>query len=220
MNKSLNELLAEVEALLPKDEEGNFIVFSRSIPVNEAIAKGYLTREQAEAQGLKDDDPSGYDAQGKPIERSDVIHDFLALLAEQMIELNRQKQSEIKKFLAWLESELQIQPDKEGKQGLEVLTNKTKLKNFLGDYQKGQPHLEFDQLWKLLKVNEKRLSVKLSPDLHHRLSEYYRATLDKLLPIKEQLRMTDVLIDQIVYRLYGLTEQEIVIVGGRGDQGR
>ncbi len=36
-------------------------------------------------------------------EEADVIHDLLAYLAEQMIELNKQKQTEIKSFLQWLE---------------------------------------------------------------------------------------------------------------------
>ena len=36
--------------------------------------------------------------------------------------------------------------------------------------------------------------------------------ISTLLPIKEKLRRTDWLIDQIVYKLYGLTEEEIEIV--------
>ena len=36
-----------------------------------------------------------------------------------------------------------------------------------------------------------------------------------LLPIKEQLQRTDDLIDQIVYRLYGLTDEEIAVVEGK-----
>jgi hypothetical protein len=129
-----------------------------------------------------------------------------------MIELNKQKQAEIKKFLTWLEAEIQVQPDSEGHRGLEALTNKTKLKNFLGDYQKSEPPLEFSSFWQLLKKNEKRLGVKLSPDLHERLAQYYQETLDKLLPIKVRLQKTDELIDQLAYKLYGLTEQEIAIV--------
>ena len=37
---------------------------------------------------------------------------------------------------------------------------------------------------------------------------------EKLQPILEKIDDTDRLIDQIVYRLYGLTEEEIVIVEG------
>jgi hypothetical protein len=37
-------------------------------------------------------------------EKSDVVHDLLAFLAERMLEMNKQKQAEIKGFLGWLES--------------------------------------------------------------------------------------------------------------------
>jgi hypothetical protein len=208
-------LLKMIEDCLPGDEAGNYLAFTRSIPVREAIAKGYLTREQAEAWALQDDDPSGFDADGKPLEHSDVVHDFLAFLAEQMIELHKQKQAEIKKFLGWLEAELQIQPDSRGRVGLEALANKTTLKNFLGDYQKNEPHLEFGGFWQLLKENERRLGVELSPNFRERLDKYYQETLRTLLPIKEKLKRTDALIDQIVYKLYGLTENEIALIEGR-----
>lgn len=46
-----------------------------------------------------------YHLSQKP-EQSDVIHDLLAYLAEQMIEMNSQKQTEIKGFLTWLEREI------------------------------------------------------------------------------------------------------------------
>ena len=45
--------------------------------MKEAVLKGFLSQEQADAASLKDDDPSGFDADGKPLERSDVVHDFL-----------------------------------------------------------------------------------------------------------------------------------------------
>jgi hypothetical protein len=47
------------------------------------------------------------------------------------------------------------------------------------------------------------------------LEREYSASLGKLLPIRQQLAATDALIDQIVYRLYGLNEEEIAIVEGR-----
>jgi len=213
--KQFDQLLQQIEDCLSKDDSGNFLAFSQSIFVKDAIAKGYLTQEQAAASALKDDDPAGFDVDGKPMERSDVVHDFLAFLAEQMIELNKQKQAEMKKFLSWLEAELQIQPDSKSNQGLEALTNKTKIQNFLGDYQKGEAHLEFAELWQVLKKNEKRLGVALSPDFHETLQKYYQQALDKLLPIKEKLRRTDELIDKIVYKLYGLSLEEVAIVEGR-----
>ena len=63
------DILAQVDACLPKDEAGNFIA------------------EQ---------------------ERSDVVHDLLAFLAERMLKMNKQKQQEIKGFLGWLESCMEI----------------------------------------------------------------------------------------------------------------
>lgn len=48
------------------------------------------------------------------------------------------------------------------------------------------------------------------------LQKEYEASLAKLLPIKERLALTDKLIDQVVYKLYGLTEEEVAIVEGRG----
>ncbi|MDD1745834.1 MAG: hypothetical protein LUQ20_08525 [Candidatus Methanoperedens sp.] len=39
-------------------------------------------------------------------EESDVVHDLLAYLAERMIEMNREKNNEIKGFLRWLEGEI------------------------------------------------------------------------------------------------------------------
>ncbi|MBC8252932.1 MAG: hypothetical protein H8E35_02735 [Ardenticatenia bacterium] len=37
----------------------------------------------------------------------------------------------------------------------------------------------------------------------------------ELAEVRRKIRLTDDLIDQIVYRLYGLTEEEIAIVEGR-----
>jgi hypothetical protein len=37
------------------------------------------------------------------------------------------------------------------------------------------------------------------------------------LPLKARLAATDRLIDQVVYQLYGLTEEEIAVVEGRSD---
>jgi hypothetical protein len=47
------------------------------------------------------------------------------------------------------------------------------------------------------------------------LRDAYERSLAKLRPITEKLRLTDALIDQIVYHLYGLTPEEIRIVEAR-----
>jgi hypothetical protein len=43
----------------------------------------------------------------------------------------------------------------------------------------------------------------------------YDESLQRVVPLKERLAKTDALIDAVVYRLYGLTEEEIRVVEGR-----
>lgn len=139
----------------------------------------------------------------------------LVRLAEQMIELNKQKQAETKRFLDWLVKQLHISPDSRDNEGVDALTGKTRLRNYLGDYQKGEEHLSFDDLLGILQKNRSRIGVGLSDSAFvNRLRTEYEASLARLLPTKERLAKTDWLIDQIVYRLYGLTEDEIKIVEG------
>jgi tRNA1(Val) A37 N6-methylase TrmN6 len=141
---------------------------------------------------------------------ADVIHDLLAYLAEQMIELNKQKQTETKGFLTWLERLIGTEIDN--------LTNKSKIQNYLGDYYKqnqGDNHLTFDELIGILKKNQKKLKIDPTARTEQeRLEKEYQSSLNKLLPIKKQLKQCDWLIDEIVYRLYGLTEEEKAIIQG------
>ncbi|HPD06798.1 MAG TPA: Eco57I restriction-modification methylase domain-containing protein, partial [Candidatus Bipolaricaulis sp.] len=150
-------------------------------------------------------------------EQSDVVHDLLAFLAEEMIRLNREKQAEMKSFLTWLEAELKVEPDNKGNTGIEALTGKARLKNYLGDHQKGEPEVPFDELWKILQKNKTRIGRKLTHEFMAELREAYERSLAKLRPIKECLCLTDKLIDRMVYRLYGLTEEEISQVKGKSE---
>jgi hypothetical protein len=141
-------------------------------------------------------------------EETDIVHDILAYLAEQMIEINREKQKEIKSFLRYLERIIGS--------AIDNLTNKSKIQNYLGDYQKSEPHLSCDQLWEILKKNKKKITVNLlDRQIQETLEKEYQTSLDKLLPLKQQLSATDELIDLIVYKLYGLSEEEIKIIEGR-----
>jgi hypothetical protein len=134
--------------------------------------------------------------------------------------MNKEKQNEIKGYLKWLEVQLRIQPDTEGNTGIEALTGKTQIKNYLGDYQKKEEHLPFEDFWKILEKNKTRIQASLkSRELYENIRSEYEKSLSKLLPLKEKLRKTDWLIDQIVYKLYGLTEEEIRIVEARGVMG-
>jgi len=146
-------------------------------------------------------------------DQSDMVHDILAFLAEQMIEMNKEKQKEINGFLEWVESQLKVEQDKKGNTGIEALTGKTHIKNYLGDYQKGKEHLSFEEFWKILEKNKNRIQASLkSRETFDNIKTEYEKSLSRLLPIKEKLQKTDWLIDQIVYKLYGLTEEEIKLV--------
>ena len=67
----------------------------------------------------------------------------------------------------------------------------------------------------MLRQNRRKLAVDPSARVfQERLQAEHAASLAKLLPIKQRLAATDRLIDQVVYRLYGLTEEEVAIVEG------
>jgi hypothetical protein len=152
----------------------------------------------------------------KEPEESDVVHDLLAFLAEEMIRLNKEKRAAQKDFLNWLVTTFRILPDKEGRKGIDVLTGKGKLADYPGDYQKGESPLAFEELLDILRKNKGHLGVSLSDTgLVERVRKEYEGSLERVLPLKDRLAKTDALIDQVVYRLYGLTEEEIGVVEGR-----
>jgi hypothetical protein len=148
-------------------------------------------------------------------DEADVIHDLLAYLAEEMIRLNREKQAAQTAFLDGLVAMLRVQPDKEGRTGLDALTGKSRLADYPGDYQKDAAPLTEDEFFAILQKNKARLGVRLSdPALTTRLRAAYQTSLAQVVPLNDRLARTDWLIDQIVYRLYGLTEAEIAVVEG------
>ncbi len=156
-------------------------------------------------------------------EESDVVHDLLAYLAEQMLELNKVKRAKQKEFLAALVRTLKVKKDKDGRVGIDALVGKQQLMEYAGDYRKeGDKPLSSDELIAILRKNRARLGVSL--DIPMRVAEnwtyenevrrLHKESLAEVLPVKERLRRTDALIDAVVYRLYGLTEEEIGIVEG------
>lgn len=156
-----SEILAAVDACLPKDDAGNFL-----------------------AEG----------------ERSDAVHDLLAFLAEKMLEMNKQKQQEIRGFLGWLEGYLEAK--------VEDLTPKTKLQSYYEH--------DFESFLGVLKKNRKKLAVDPARrEPAEALKFEFDKSLDKLLPLLERIRLTDRLIDAVVYKLYALTADEIGIVEGK-----
>jgi len=149
-------------------------------------------------------------------EESDVVHDLLAFLAEEMIRLNKEKWVAQKEFLDWLATHLNILPDKKGHTGIGALTGKAKLADYPGDYQKVELPLATGELLEILRKNKTRLGISLNDTaLVDRIRKEYEESLQRVLPIKERLQKTDALVDAVVYRLYGLTEEEIRVVEGK-----
>jgi uncharacterized protein YegL len=131
--------------------------------------------------------------------RSDVIHDILAFLAEQMIEMNKTKNEEIKGFLKWLEREIGCT--------IEDLNGKTVIKDYheLND---------IEAILDVLKKNQQKLK-RINPsdrEFQEILEKQFHKSMSILSPLKKKITATDNLIDQIVYRLYDLTQDEIKIV--------
>ena len=136
-------------------------------------------------------------------EKSDVVHDLLAYLAERMLEMNKQKQQEIKGFLGWLESYLGAK--------VEDLTPKTKLQGYYEH--------DYEGFLAVLKKNSKKLAIDPARrEPAEALRAEFEGSMGKLTPLRERIRKTDELIDATVYRLYGLTEEEIGIVEGNANE--
>jgi hypothetical protein len=129
-------------------------------------------------------------------EHADVVHDLLAFLAEQMTEMNKQKQVEVKRFLTWLERHIAAR--------VNDLSNKTKLRAY-------HEH-DINTLVSILEQNRRRLTTRLTPALEEDIEREFKNSMRDLAPLKQKISATDRLIDLIVYRLYGLTDEEAAIV--------
>lgn len=139
-------------------------------------------------------------------EQSDVVHDLLTSLAEEMTRLYKEKQAEMKGFLNWLEAHLGI--------NIEDLKNKTKIKEY---YKVG---VGWEGFLGSLEQNRGAIQLAKGIDVSRRepqetIRAEFDASVAKLKPVLETIELTDKLIDQIVYQLYGLTEAEIAVVEGR-----
>jgi hypothetical protein len=142
----------------------------------------------------------------------EAAHDLLDYLADQMMSSNGLRQAEVTRFTKWLGTTLR--PIEE-RGGVGALIGASTLRSYAGDYQKNEGTLPFDELMDILHRNRTRLGVSLNDARFvARLKSEYEKSLAVLLPIKERLAFTDQLIDQIVYRLYGLTEEEIQFIEG------
>ena len=134
--------------------------------------------------------------------RTDVVHDLLAHLAERMTAMNAENRATAKQFLTDLKDFHGIDA--------RVLNPKTKLDEFW--------NLEVAEVFAHLRKNTKLLAthnIRLTEDAEEKIRAHFSKSKSALLPLEAGIRFTDDLIDEIVYRLYALTPDEIDIVSGK-----
>ncbi len=149
-------------------------------------------------------------------EQADVIHDLLAHLAEQMIELNKRKQAVVEAF--WLDLEGVTDAGTfaalrhKGKQERTLWNRTEACRPFVGQESHATRRLNESLAWSedAFKAFVRLLARKVQ-DLSDLVS-VYRKHSPTYRQLVARIASTDRLIDLIVYRLYGLTEEEIGIV--------
>jgi hypothetical protein len=133
-------------------------------------------------------------------EQSDVVHDLLAHLAEQMIEMHKARNDEVRGFLDWLA----------GYTGLSVeeWSLKTNLKAYCQH--------DWAEMLRILDRNCRQIKKVdvVGREASERIQREYQTSVGKLQPLLARIAATDRLIDLIVYRLYGLTKEEVAVVEG------
>ncbi len=133
------------------------------------------------------------------LDQADVVHDLLAYLAEQMIEMHKEKQAEAKGFLDWLADYT----------GLPI--DEWKLKSHVRAYWEHP----WSELQRALHQNRKRMTRDVEGrEAQEKIKREFGDSMARLKPLLARIEATDRLIDQIVYKLYGLTEEEIAVVEG------
>jgi hypothetical protein len=151
--------------------------------------------------------------------RNDTIHDLLAYLAGQMIALNRAQQERVARF--WLDLEgVLAEPDTfaklrhKGKWAQSLHKNIPAARPYVDSDSRSTITLDASLGWNEEAftgfVRELAGSVRRSSGL----VDVYRDHAGEYGRLARQITTTDDLIDQIVYRLYGLTDDEIAIVEG------
>ncbi|MCL5036869.1 MAG: hypothetical protein M1269_07120 [Chloroflexi bacterium] len=75
---------------------------------------------------------------------------------------------------------------------------------------------DFETILNILRNNRNKIEVfnLTSRNAQEGLRGKFQKSIEKIIPLKKKILETDALIDQIVYKLYGLTDEEIAIVEG------
>ena len=155
-------------------------------------------------------------------EQADVVHDLLAYLAQQMIQMHQRKQTAVEAF--WLDLEgVTDEPTFQrlrykGKQEHTLWKRSAAAcRPYVREDSHATRRLDESLVWSedafkgFVKTLVRKV-VGLSD-----LVSVYRAHSPAYRELVARIAATDRLIDQIIYKLYGLTENEIAIVEGRDE---
>lgn len=137
------------------------------------------------------------------MDQLDIIHDLLAWLAHQMMEMNCLLSEEANGFLLYFEREIGI--------AVEELSSRTTITEY--------HYHPFEDILAVLTISANRRRLRgFNPRSRgdvEKLEQEFTASVDVLRPLKERIQATDRLIDAVVYRLYGLSEDEVRMVEAR-----
>jgi hypothetical protein len=164
--------------------------------------------------------------------RGDVVHDLLAHMAERMIEMHKEKQGQQRAFrldLGGYLDERQMKrlnrlyttkkPPREGIRNYERRLASYREAVQLAQGQLGRladETLNLEDFWRLSQGQWMWLLRQNLGDVADMgaLVGLYDDYRGRLTPLMRTIQRTDWLIDQVVYQLYGLTEDEIAVVEG------
>ena len=125
--------------------------------------------------------------------KADVVGELLAYLKEQMVEMNKKRDKEMKGFLRWLGRLIG--------EDIDNLTNKTEVRAY--------DELTFKELFEILEKSGGKIKADLKDrEFQETLEMEFDRSLKILKPLKARTKLTGDLIDKIVYKLYGLMDKE------------
>ena len=131
-----------------------------------------------------------------------LAHDLLSYLAERMVAMHNKRLEIERTWCEWVET---------------ILPPNHKLtKTFL---EQGWIAVGLERGWEGVKAEFQARKAIPSGKALQDLKRETEEALEELRPLYERIQRTDELIDQIVYRLYGLTEDEISVVEASVERG-
>jgi len=154
---------------------------------------------------LEDGNLSAYhDYLGDKLQGSDkteAVYDFLSYLADEMSVFHRMKNDSRAAFITWMESPL----------GLGVKVEDLKNKTTITDFYRTKNLMSDDAVMEIERVLAEN-HVQLRSAQISRLREEYVKAASTIAPLLDKIWRTDLLIDLVVYYLYGLTQDEIATI--------